>query len=62
MIGMFSHLTEAGQIAAGMGCTFGEALDIVKAAHAEPEPIESNVIYGVDFANKKPKGETFGAL
>jgi len=24
--------------------------------------IEGNVIYGVDFLNKKPKGETVGAL
>lgn len=39
-----------------------------RKAHQEQEyrdaiqEIESNVIYGVDFLNKKPKGETIGAL
>lgn len=53
--GLLDHLTEASHIAAGIGCTFGEALEIVKAAHAEPEPIPpaDNVIYGVDFTARR---------
>ena len=31
--GMFDHLTQAAHIVAGMGVTFGEALEIVANAH-----------------------------
>jgi hypothetical protein len=58
MSGMFGHLTEASHIAAGMDIPFGEALDLVKAAHEfaeQDEPTlaairtEGNVVYGVPF-------------
>ena len=50
--------------------SIAEAFERVRQreAHREQEyrdasqEIESNVIYGVDFLNKKPKGETIGAL
>jgi hypothetical protein len=51
---------------AGLAATF-ESIRQEKA-HREQEyrdviqEIESNVIYGVDFINKRPKGETVGAL
>jgi hypothetical protein len=54
--GLLDHLTEASHIAAGIGCTFDEAMEIVKAANAEPEPIPpatiGNVVYGVDFRRR----------
>ncbi len=34
--GILSYLTEASHISAGIGCTFDEALEIVKSAHEEP--------------------------
>lgn len=50
---MFEHLDEASHISAGLGCTFREAMEIVKAAReyaAEKEAHNewANVIY-VDF-------------
>jgi len=47
-----------------------EAFERVRQREAQREQeyrdaiqeIESNVIYGVDFLNKKPKGETIGVL
>lgn len=50
---MFGHLTEASHISVGIGCTFREAMEIVKAAHeyeAKQDPTDAwaNVIY-VDF-------------
>ena len=66
MTGLLDHLVEASHISAGIGCTFAEALEIVKAAH-EPiatldEPTKpttiGNVVFGVNFISKKPKHAT----
>jgi hypothetical protein len=57
MSGLLSNLAEASHISAGIGCTFREALEIVKAAH-EYEATKNqadawaNVIY-VDFAARR---------
>lgn len=52
--GLLDHLVEASHIAAGIGCTMEEAIEIVKAAHEPPpEPVTvANVIYGVDFGRR----------
>ena len=56
---MFQYLTEAGHIAAGMDIPFGEALELVYAAHEfaeidEPARVTmvDNVVYGVDFQRR----------
>ena len=56
---MFEHLIEANHIAAGMDIPFGEALDLVCAAHEfaeidEPARVTmvDNVVYGVDFQRR----------
>jgi hypothetical protein len=64
--GLLDHLTQASHISAGLGCTFREALEIVKAAGEYEAKREAhnewaNVIY-VDFMNKKPKDATRGTL
>jgi hypothetical protein len=60
--GILAYVFEAQNVIRETGVTFDEAMEIVKVAHEpKPEP-ESNVVYGVDFLNKKPKGETIGAL
>lgn len=51
---MLDYLVEASHIAVGIGCTFDEALEIVKAARSEPEPAPAdNVVYGVDFTARR---------
>jgi hypothetical protein len=64
--GILGHLVDAAAVQDFAGCDFDTAMEIVKAANeppAEPDAIEeSNVVYGVDFINKKPKGETLGTL
>ena len=59
--GLLGNLTQAAHIVAGMGVTFGEALEIVAAAHDEyaaaiDEPTKpttiGNVVYGVDFMRR----------
>ena len=69
--GLLDNLTQAAHIVAGMGVSFNEALEIVADAHDAyvadldrpiPPTTIDNVVYGVDFANKKPKGTTFGTL
>lgn len=56
--GLLDYVTEASHIAAGIGCTMDEAMEIVKAAHtprdepAAPTTID-NVVYGVDFGNRR---------
>jgi hypothetical protein len=52
--GLLDYLTEAAHISAGLGCTFREASEIVKAAHeyeAKKDQADAwgHVIY-VDFA------------
>lgn len=61
--GLFDHFVQAHHISAGMGITFGEAMEIVSAAveaHAsdevpEPQPPTTigNVVYGVDFGSRR---------
>ncbi|WP_262048463.1 hypothetical protein [Bradyrhizobium sp. Bra78] len=58
--GLLDHLVEASHISAGIGCTLDEAMEIVRAAHAESTddqdeatPPTGNVIYGVDFAARR---------
>lgn len=53
---MFEDLIEASHIVAGMGIGLDEALEIVKAAHAEPDEPPSNVVYGVDFRRGVDRG------
>ena len=52
---MFTDLTEAAHIAAGMNITFGEALDLVHAAHefaAEiDEPTKPTTIGNVTYVD-----------
>jgi hypothetical protein len=68
--GMLGHVTEACDIAKEEGVSTETAFAIQRQRAAQREQeyrdaiqeIESNVIYGVDFFNKKPKGETIGAL
>lgn len=53
-MGILGFIGAANEIAAERGCSFSEALDIWKQSVTpadEPE-LETNVIYGVDFANK----------
>jgi hypothetical protein len=61
MSGLFSVLSDAVEIKEATGCSFDRALaaarefarwerENLEAANAEPE---SNVIYGVDFKNKR---------
>lgn len=47
---LLGGLQEAADIAREKGCTFAEALEEWRASVAPPPA--SNVIYGVDFANK----------
>jgi hypothetical protein len=58
--GLFDYLPKVLTVIGETGVTFDEAVDIVHAAHLPPPPPESNVVYGVDFLNKTPKGETIG--
>jgi hypothetical protein len=53
---VFEDLYEASHIVAGMGVTLDEALEIVRAAHAEPDEPPTNVIYGVDFRRGVDRG------
>jgi hypothetical protein len=68
--GMTGYVTEACDIARDEGVSIETAFAIQqqRAAHREQEyrdaiaEIESNVIYGVDFAKGRRKDETIGAL
>jgi hypothetical protein len=51
--GMLGNLTEAAAVQESVGCDFGTALAIVKAANEydlEAAAPADNVVYGVDFA------------
>jgi len=57
--GLLGSLTQAAQVQEFVGCDFGMALEIVKAANAydiEAAAPADNVIYGVDFAARRRVG------
>lgn len=54
--GILGNLMQAVQVQAEVGCDFGTALEIVKAANEydlESAAPADNVIYGVDFAARR---------
>jgi hypothetical protein len=59
--GILQYAVEASHVQAFLDCSHEVALEIVCAAHeydvAQAEA-PSNVIYGVDFVNKRPKVTT----
>ena len=66
--GILGRLFEANDLQAQLGCSADEAFAMIDAAdavaseHAEQPVTIGNVIYGVDFAMNRRKGETIGAL